>query len=118
MHPASETLYRDAVRAKICTFCVERDVHGDCARGAEEPCALESHIEMVVETILDVGTSARVDDYVKALRTRLCPLCSQDGDGFCELRENVSCALDSYLLRIVEVIEEVVPGARRDPSGG
>ena len=61
----------------------------------------------VVEAVLNVGGSDDVGDYVASLRGTVCSACNEDDRGQCVLRELAECALDSYLIPVIEVIEEV-----------
>jgi hypothetical protein len=105
--PAQLEPYRKAIADKICTLCNDRDVHGKCSRPIEDPCALNSHLDLIVDSVLGVGESPDVDDYVKALRTKTCPNCRQDDAGNCALRDLAQCAPDAYVLPVIEVIEDV-----------
>ena len=107
MLTADLTLYRDAVRENICRLCLDRMVGGGCRRPTDDPCALETHLESVVESILSVHDESDIGTYVEALRTKNCTQCRQDEDGNCEMRDLVACSVDSYVLRVVEVVEEV-----------
>lgn len=100
-------LYREAVRENICRLCLDRMVGGGCSRPADDPCALETHLESVVESILSVEDGEDIGAYVEALRDKNCTQCRQDEDGNCEMRDLVACSVDSYVLRVVEVVEDV-----------
>ena len=94
------------VRQKICGVCSDRTVNGQCGLEQPESCALFSLFPQVAEAI----QSTRSDDiqaYIDAIRQRVCSVCQQqDSDGNCEARREVRCALDAYLLLIVDAIEE------------
>ena len=105
--PAQLEPYRKAIAEKICSFCNDRDAHGHCARPAADPCALNSHLELIVDSILGVGESPEIDRYVQALRAKTCPSCREDETGACTLRDLGQCAPDAYLLPLVDVIEDV-----------
>ena len=48
-----------------------------------------------------------IQQYIDAIRHRVCSVCAdQAGDGSCETRQQVRCALDAYLLLVVDAIEE------------
>ena len=48
-----------------------------------------------------------IRDYIRAIREQVCSVCQeQTADGECETRRQVQCALDAYLLLIVDAIEE------------
>jgi len=99
--------YGKAIAERICRFCNDRDAHGKCARPADDPCALHSHLDLVVESILGVGEHPDVAPYLAALRAKTCPHCRQDAAGDCALRDLGQCAPDAYLLPVIEVIEDV-----------
>ena len=99
--------YREAVRENICRLCLDRKVGGGCSRPADDPCALETHLATVVESILSVPETDDIGPYVTALRTKNCTQCRQDEQGNCEMRDLVACSVDSYVLRVVEVVEAV-----------
>ncbi len=94
------------VRNKICHLCTERTVDGEC--GLEEPsgCSLFRLFPQVAQAI----QSVRGDDigvYIEAIRRNVCSICTdRAADGTCETRQMVQCALDAYLLLVVEAIEE------------
>jgi hypothetical protein len=95
------------VRERICSVCTDRTVDGDC--GLEEPssCALFRLFPQVAKAIQSVN-SEDIRDYIRAIREHVCSVCSeQTSDGECESRQQVQCALDAYLLPVIDVIEEV-----------
>ena len=94
------------VRDTVCRVCSDRKEDGSC--GLENPgrCALFQLFPQVANAI-QMTHSDDICDYVKAIREQVCSVCAmQDADGACETRENVACALDAYLLLIVDAIEE------------
>ena len=94
------------VRKRICHLCTERTADGDC--GLEEPsnCALFRLFPQVAQAIQTVS-SDDIHDYIEAIRTNVCSVChDQEPDGSCETRQMVRCALDAYLLLVVDAIEE------------
>ena len=97
--------YRAAIRRDVCGACPDRHTGGSCGRPADDPCTIFLNLAPLVESVLAVGGSAFLDDYVTALRTHVCPGCRQDADGECDLRSWGGCKLDSLALRVVEVIE-------------
>lgn len=106
MGPTPEEL-ETIVRERICRVCSDRTADGHC--GLEEPseCALFRLFPEVAKAILSVQ-SDDIGDYVHAIRAQVCTVCDQRAlDGTCDVREQVRCALDAYLLLIVEIIEEV-----------
>jgi hypothetical protein len=94
------------VRNRICRVCTERTSEGQC--GLEEPssCALFRLFPQVAAAIQSVK-SDDIRVYIEAIRRNVCSVCTeQASDGSCETRQQVQCALDAYLLPVVEAIEE------------
>jgi hypothetical protein len=94
------------VRNKICKVCTSRTVNGTC--GLEEPsrCALFQFFPQLAKAI-DSVDSDDIHEYIEAIRRQVCSLCAdQDATGYCETRQQVQCALDAYLLLVVDAIEE------------
>ncbi|MGA2737963.1 MAG: hypothetical protein ABSG65_10990 [Bryobacteraceae bacterium] len=94
------------VRNRICGVCSDRKMDGTC--GLEEPgqCALFRLFPQVAEAI-QATHSNNIEDYIDAIRRNVCAVCAaQDPDGSCAPRHEVQCALDAYLLLVVEAIEE------------
>jgi len=94
------------VRDQICRVCSDRKVDGSC--GLEDPgtCALFSLFPQVARAIQSTH-SDDIRDYVQAIREQVCTICeARAADGSCETRDRVACALDAYLLLIVDAIEE------------
>ena len=94
------------VRDRICRVCSDRTVDGQC--GLEEPssCAL-FRLFPHVATAIQSTRSDDIRDYIQAIREKVCSICSeQAADGRCDVRREVRCALDAYLVLIVDAIEE------------
>jgi hypothetical protein len=105
------------VRDQVCRVCSDRKVDGSC--GLEEPgrCALFQLFPQVARAI-QMTHSNDICDYVQAIREQVCSVCQmQDRDGSCETRSNVACALDAYLLLIVDAIEEATGRKFERPAG-
>ena len=93
-------------RNRICKVCTERTVNGEC--GLEEPssCALFRLFPEVAGAIQSVASND-IHEYIAAIRHGVCSVCAeQASDGSCETRQQVRCALDAYLLLVVDAIEE------------
>jgi hypothetical protein len=104
------------VRNRICAVCTERTVDGNC--GLEEPgsCALFRLFPEVAKAILSVKSND-INQYIEAIRANVCSICSEQArDGSCETRQEVRCALDAYLIPVVDAIEEAT-GIRFDKTG-
>ena len=94
------------VRSRICKVCTERTLHGQC--GLEEPpsCALLRLFPQVARAIRTVR-SDDIQEYIDAIRRNVCSVCAEQAkDGSCEARQRVQCALDAYLILVVDAIEE------------
>ena len=94
------------VRNRICQVCTSRTVGGEC--GLEQPsdCALFRLFPQVAQAIQSVH-SDDIHHYIEAIRRQVCSVChDQAQDGSCETRQQVQCALDAYLLLVVDAIEE------------
>ncbi len=94
------------IRNRICRVCTDRTVDGEC--GLEEParCALFRLFPQVAQAIQTVK-SDDITQYIEAIRRNVCSVCAdQAADGSCETRQQVQCALDAYLVLVVDVIEE------------
>src|SRR5437762_2223794 len=94
------------VRERICHVCSDRTVDGAC--GLEDPgsCALFRLFPQVARAVQSTD-SDDIRDYVRAIRTQVCSVCNeQAADGECEARNEVRCALDAYLILVIDAIEE------------
>jgi hypothetical protein len=94
------------VRNRICKVCTERTVDGEC--GMEQPshCALFQLFPQVAQAIQSVKSND-ICQYIDAIRQNVCSVCADHAaDGSCETRQRVQCALDAYLLLVVDAIEE------------
>ena len=118
----------EIVRNKICKLCTERTVDGGCNLEDPNGCALFRLFPQVAQAIQSVD-SDEIGPYIDAIRLDVCSVCQdQAADGPCEQRRLVQCALDSYLILVVDAIEEATgktfdrsklnsgPGNQSDPS--
>jgi hypothetical protein len=104
------------VRNRICNVCTERTTAGQC--GLENPsgCALFRLFPQVAQAIQSVDSND-IHQYIDAIRSNVCTVCQEQArDGSCEVRQQVQCALDAYLLLVVEAIEEAT-GRSFDKTG-
>ena len=96
----------ELVRHRICAVCSDRKTDGSC--GLDEPaeCALFRLFPQVAAAIQSTH-SDKLEDYIEAIRQNVCSVCtSLESDNSCGPRQEVRCALESYLLLVVEAIEE------------
>lgn len=94
------------VRNRICKVCTERTVDGQCGLDQPSSCALFRLFPQVAQAIHSVN-SPDICQYIDAIRQNVCTVCvDHAADGSCETRQQVQCALDAYLVPVVEAIEE------------
>ena len=93
------------LRQRICRFCLDRSETGECGREDPFTCALFRLLPRIVDAIRSVD-SGDIREYIEGIRRGVCTVCAQDASGFCKERQEVRCALDAYLLLVVEAIEE------------
>jgi hypothetical protein len=94
------------VRKKICAVCDVRTVEEACGRPETEGCSLFQLFPYVAQAIM-ATESDRIEPYIEAIRENVCSVCiDQRLDGSCPKRDDRVCALDMYLVPIVEAIEE------------
>ena len=94
------------VRNRICSVCTERTEAGQCGLERPNECALFQLFPQVARAIQSVA-SDDIQQYVDAIRRDVCSVCAdRASDDSCEKRQQVRCALDAYLLLVVDAIEE------------
>ncbi len=95
------------VRKRICGICSERNAEGGCGLERPAACALFRLFLEVVWSIESVQGSKDLQPYADAIRRNVCSVCAdRESDGSCRTRAEGRCALDAYLVPIVEAIEE------------
>ena len=96
----------EALRLRVCSVCIDRNVDGTCNLKARHECGLFERFPEIASALLQVQSDT-IDDYIAVIRKEVCANCpNQDEGGFCHVREEVRCALDRYLLLIVDAVEE------------
>jgi len=94
------------VRNRICKVCTERTSDGECGMEQPSSCALFRLFPQVAQAIQSVHSND-ICQYIDAIRQNVCTVCADHAaDGSCETRQQVRCALDAYLLLVVDAIEE------------
>lgn len=94
------------IRNRICSICSDRTTDADCGLAEPSHCALLRLLPEVARAIQSVH-SDDIQPFIDAIRHNVCSICAdQDADGDCENRQQVRCALDAYLVPVVEAIEE------------
>ena len=95
--------------AAVCPICTERREDGSCGLERLSECPITTHLRGLVYTAASVK-SGRMDRYVEAVRKTICPNCSHRLDSVdqCEVRIEGHCALDSYLMPALDVIDDYI----------
>jgi hypothetical protein len=107
--------YRQAVRWKVCAHCIDLGEDGRCTLTGDRQCGVELYLDKIVEVVHSIE-STRIQDYVNALRERVCAQCkNQNPDGTCRVRRDLDCGLDRYFALVVEAIEEADGGLKPAP---
>lgn len=105
---------RQVLRDRVCSVCTDRLVDGSCGIEEVRTCAFDAHLPKILDVVNEIR-SDDINDYVTAIRERVCSECEgQDEEGDCKYREGVECALDSYLILVIESLED----ARDRLAGG
>ena len=104
------------IRKHICGICTDRTAAGDCGREEPAGCALFRLFPEVAQAIRTVD-SDDIHYYIEAIRRNVCSVCEdQANDGSCETRQQVQCALDAYLVLVVDSIEEATGKTFQKPG--
>ncbi len=104
------------VRDSICPVCAERPGPGPCVLEAAGECALFQFFPRVARA-LQSARRGDINDSIAAIRRDVCSVCrNQQAGGDCQARREGECALDAYLVLLVDVIEEAA-GRPRSGSG-
>jgi hypothetical protein len=98
--------YREAVRRRVCSICLDGRDDGSCGLSGGRTCALEELLPRVVDTIREVRHT-RDDAYAAAVEAKVCSRCrDQDSLGRCALRREGACALSVFLPLVVAAVAE------------
>jgi hypothetical protein len=100
--------YWKALRGAVCSKCCQSGYERSCRIGKDGICPFDLHLPRLVEAVLSTPRSNRIADYIPNIRALVCSHCeNQDERGGCLSREMASCGLDSYILLVVQTIEDV-----------
>jgi hypothetical protein len=98
--------YLAAIRRSVCSVCLDGRDDRSCGLSGRV-CAIETHLPQLVSALCSVESS-KLEDYEAAVREQVCSSCKeQDAAGRCELRDHGNCALDAYLMLVLDAVEEV-----------
>jgi hypothetical protein len=100
--------YWHALRDVVCSRCRRSGYEHSCRIGKQGICPFDLHLPHLVEAVLTTPRSNRIADYIPNIRAMVCSQCeNQDARGGCLSREMASCGIDSYLVLVVQTIEDV-----------
>lgn len=101
-----QDVYRHALKERICSRCREVTQKQVCNITGSPECGIEKHLTALVEMVHTVNSNS-IFDYVVKMREVICSRCSRLEQGFCDLDQGPTCAIDKYLSLIIETIEEI-----------
>ena len=102
----SAEVAREIVRDRVCSVCTDRGTRG-CALPETRPCALDTRLPAILEAMASIRSGSR-REYAAAIRRRVCSTCAhQDRAGACHLRSTAQCALDAYLILVIEALSDL-----------
>lgn len=96
--------FRKAIADTFCAECAQRGAHGRCCRPGDDPCVLRAHVEVLVETITELGRGKTADEIGQVLARQVCTVCPKDAKGYCSLSELLVEAPDAWIDRLADVI--------------
>lgn len=106
--------YREAVRRRVCSVCLDGTDDSGCGLVAPQRCPLDELLPRIVDAIRDVDPRHH-DAFAAAVEARVCAHCThRDAFGLCRPRRDGRCAALAYLPLVVEAVSEV--DARRDQA--
>ena len=92
--------YQAALRADVCSRCVERRTGAPPCAPIGKGCGIERHLSALVE-ICRTTDSALIDPYIEKLHNTICSDCEYKDKPACP------CPLDYLLQLAVETVEKV-----------
>lgn len=105
--------YWRALQHRVCAVCLERRHDGTCGIPKQRVCGLMRHLPLLVDVVHNVD-SGRMDDYLDAVEREVCSRCPDDHPlTGCAYRDEASCALYTYLPRVLDAIDAVDEERRR-----
>ncbi len=109
--------YLEALKDRVCSLCKKTGYRRSCGIGEFGLCPFDLHLPRLLEAVLTTPRSRNIADYVPRIRELVCSQCeNQDAQGNCKSRNLASCGLDSLLVLVVPVIEEVYDRLHRLPG--
>jgi hypothetical protein len=96
----------EAIRKDVCMHCVEYGEDGKCHHESDTECSVFHFLPELVRISNQIH-SEKMDDYIAAVRSRVCALCSHAEGEKCSVREQLDCALDRYLSLVIDSLERL-----------
>lgn len=95
------------LKERICPICVERGPRSTCNLWELAECPITLHLPRLVEVVRSIH-SGQMEDYLQKVRQEICTTCESALSplGHCDVRNSGHCALDAYLLLIVQIIDD------------
>lgn len=92
--------YQAALRADVCSHCIERLPDAPPCAPLGKGCGIEQHLAELVE-MCRTTDSALIDPYIEQLHDAICPQCDSKDSPSCP------CPLNYLLQLAVETVEKV-----------
>ena len=100
--------YRGALRDRICSICGKFGYDEVCGIGEEGECPFDRHLERLLTAVLSTPRSDEISAYIPKIREMVCIECPNQNDrGVCKSRDTAYCGLDSFIVLVVQTIEDV-----------
>jgi len=115
--PVELVEYRRDLKDRICSICRKFGYDDVCGVGAEGECPFDVHLARLVDAVLSTPRSNLVADYVPKIRELVCASCpNQNEQGVCKSRDRAYCGLDSFLVLVVQTIEDTYDRLHARPA--
>ena len=96
-----------AVRARVCSTCIDGDGWGNCRLDRGIECPLPAVLPRFVELVMRSSTGS-LGEYEPDLRAIVCSHCAyRNANGTCRQSRENDCALDRRFAEILEAVEGV-----------
>jgi hypothetical protein len=92
--------YLNAIRAHVCSRCVERPPGGPPCLPLGKICGIELHLPELLAAIKKVE-SPSVEPYLERTHEEVCARCAHLGGAACP------CPMDTLMVRLVDAVEAV-----------
>lgn len=100
--------YRRALRDRICSICSKFGYDEVCGIGEDGECPFDRHLPRLLDAVLSTPRSDEISAYIPKIREMVCITCpNQNERGVCKARDAAYCGLDSFIVLVVQTIEDV-----------